>query len=68
MLVSIIIEIMFIFTDTKHMLAILRTRKFSQLESRKMVDNMVRVMSSIPEWFANLDTLDPKISAVLDTG
>jgi len=55
-------------TDTLTLLAFLRARKFSQLETRQLVEDFVSVKTKHKQWFQDLDTLDPGIQAVFKDG
>ena len=54
--------------DTKFLLAFLRARKFSQLESRKLLENFLRRRTKLSAWSQDLDPANPKIQAAWDTG
>jgi len=55
-------------TDTLTLLAFLRARKFSQLETRQLVEDFVAVKTKHKQWFQDLDTMDPGIQAVFKDG
>jgi len=58
--------------DDEFLLRFLRSAKFSQLRAQEKLDNFWSVRSSptkgVPEWFSNLDPLDPEVSKLLDLG
>ncbi|XP_045191555.2 retinaldehyde-binding protein 1-like [Mercenaria mercenaria] len=55
-------------TDTRFLLRFLRPKKYSQLESRKAIEQFWRSRSQIPEWCSNKDPRDPVIQDVLSKG
>jgi len=55
-------------TDTLTLLYFLRTAKFSQLRARTLVENYTRALTTSPEWFRDIDTHDPAIVDVIDSG
>ena len=59
-------------TDDDFLLRFLRNAKFSQMKAQAKIDNFWTVRSSpdkgVPQWFQNLDPLDPKLSELLDIG
>ena len=55
-------------TDTITLLSVLRTAKFSQLRAREMIENSTKLIAENKRWMTNIDSCDPKIHAVLDTG
>lgn len=58
--------------DDDFLLRYLRTAKFGQLRAQTMLDNFWTVRSSptkgVPDWFANMDPLNPDVSKLLDLG
>lgn len=55
-------------TDTHYLLSFLRTRKFSQLEARKLLQNYLSRRDKFSDWFKNIDSTDPNINICLDDG
>jgi len=55
-------------TDTKFLLRFLRVGKFSQLQARERLENYLKCFSKMPDWLRNIDTHDPQILKVVDTG
>ncbi|CAH1781148.1 unnamed protein product [Owenia fusiformis] len=55
-------------TDTIFLLNFLRRYRFSQLETRKMLDYFLTILTEMPEWFRDLDPLEPHIEKAYWTG
>jgi len=55
-------------TDTLTLLAFLRARKFSQLESRQLLEDFVSIKTKHKQWFQDVDTMEPGIQTVLKDG
>jgi len=55
-------------TDTLNLLYFLRTAKFSQLRARTLVENYAKAVTTLPHWFREIDTHDPALIEVIDSG
>jgi len=54
--------------ETWNLLYILRTAKFSQLRARTIVENYAKAITTLPDWFCDIDTHEPAIGASIDAG
>lgn len=54
--------------DTAYLLMFLRGAKFSQLRAREMIDGLMTHVTSLPTWFRNIDTHEPRLLKAIDTG
>lgn len=55
-------------TDTLFLLSFLRARKFSQLESRALLDKYLTMKTKHKEWFEDIDPLNPAIQTIISEG
>lgn len=55
-------------TDPGFLLAFLRGRKFSQLETRTLLEKFLSIKTKHKEWFEDIDPLNPAIQAVMKDG
>ena len=55
-------------TDTLHLLYFLRTAKFSQLRARTLIENYTKALTTLPDWFRDVDTHDPSTLEIIDSG
>ncbi|XP_039966000.1 clavesin-2 isoform X3 [Bactrocera tryoni] len=55
-------------TDTLFLLRFLRTKKFSVPDACEMLERYLTIRQLFPQWFSNLDILDPTISEIFDNG
>lgn len=60
--------LVFLSTDTKFLLAILRRAKFSQLVARQLIDNILTIRTKHPKMTVNYDIQDPCTMAYIDAG
>jgi len=54
--------------DTWNLVYFLRTAKFSQLQARTMVENYCKAVTTVPEWYRDIDTHDPAMIELIDAG
>jgi len=57
-----------LFADTAFLLAMLRRAKFSQLEARRLIENILTAKTLFPDYMSNIDLTDPGILAFIDKG
>lgn len=55
-------------TDARFLLAFLRKKKFSVVETRQMLEGFLRFYSGNPQFFTNLTLKDSGIAAMIDCG
>jgi len=46
----------------------LRTAKFSQLRAREIVENNAKMYATFPQWMRDVDTHDPGLVEVIESG
>ena len=50
------------------MLRFLRVSKFSQLKALERLEKYLDLFNIMPDWLRDIDMMDPKIQAFIDTG